>query len=108
MTLLLPAPIAAYFAADRHDGDAVARCFTETGMVRDEKREHKGRAAIARWKAEASDRYQYTVEPRALIHEGDSYTVTGHVAGNFPGSPVDLRYIFRLEGDLIAHLEIVP
>jgi hypothetical protein len=30
------------------------------------------------------------------------------VTGDFPGSPVDLRYRFRLEGGLIASLEIAP
>lgn len=103
----LPAPIAAYFHADRQDGDAVARCFTETGTVRDEGHLYEGRAAIARWKAEASTKYSYTVEPRAIDHDGDTVIVTGHVAGDFPGSPVDLRYRFRLAGAGIAALEIV-
>jgi hypothetical protein len=30
------------------------------------------------------------------------------VIGNFPGSPADLRYGFRLERGKIASLEIVP
>lgn len=34
--------------------------------------------------------------------------VTAHLTGNFPGSPVDLRYAFTLSGDKIARLEIVP
>jgi hypothetical protein len=32
--------------------------------------------------------------------------VTAHVAGDFPGSPIDLRYAFVLAGDRIARLEI--
>ena len=32
--------------------------------------------------------------------------VTSHLVGNFPGSPVDLRFFFKLEGDKIASLEI--
>ena len=40
--------------------------------------------------------------------KGDRKVVTGHVAGNFPGSPVDLRYFFRLTGEKIAELEILP
>jgi hypothetical protein len=32
--------------------------------------------------------------------------VTSHVVGDFPGSPVNLRYFFVLEGDKIASLEI--
>jgi hypothetical protein len=39
---------------------------------------------------------------------GDSYLVTTRVEGNFPGSPVELRYNFELRGDLIATLVIAP
>jgi hypothetical protein len=37
MSLQLPKPIAAYFAADKGDGDAVAACFTDDAVVIDEK-----------------------------------------------------------------------
>jgi hypothetical protein len=33
--------------------------------------------------------------------------VTSRLTGNFPGSPVDLRFFFELEGDKIASLEII-
>ena len=33
MTLELPNPVAAYFAADRLDGDAVAKCFTDDAVA---------------------------------------------------------------------------
>jgi len=36
MTLALPKPVAAYFAADRDDAEAVAQCFTESAVVKDE------------------------------------------------------------------------
>jgi hypothetical protein len=34
--------------------------------------------------------------------------VTSRLIGNFPGSPVDLRFFFELEGDKIASLEVIP
>jgi hypothetical protein len=34
--------------------------------------------------------------------------VTSQVSGTFPGSPIDLRYVFTVEGGKIAALEIVP
>jgi len=41
--------------------------------------------------------------------EKDGKTVvTSHLVGNFPGSPVDLRFFFGLEGDKISSLEIIP
>jgi len=106
--LNLPEPIAAYFQADAQDGGAVARCFTSDGVVRDEGGTHVGQAAIEAWKADASTRYTYTTQPRKLERDGRHHIVTGHVSGDFPGSPVDLRYRFTLERGKIATLEITP
>ena len=106
MQITLPGPVAAYFAADQNDGDAVAQCFTEDAAVIDERQTHRGRDAIRRWKAEASAKFSYTTDPFAVSQEDGRTVVTAHVAGDFPGSPVDLRYTFVLEGEKIARLEI--
>lgn len=110
MSLALPRPIADYFAADAGDGTAVANCFAADAVVVDEKRTHQGRDAIARWKAEASAKYRYTSTPVAVDGDGDGIivTVTARVSGDFPGSPVNLRYAFTIEADAIVRLEIVP
>jgi len=104
--LILPQPIAAYFAADTRSPEAVALCFATDATVRDEGRTHTGLAAIKAWKAAASAQYTYTAEPFALECKDGLQVVTSRVVGNFPGSPVDLRYRFRLERGLIASLEI--
>jgi len=104
----LPAPVAAYFAADRTGAEAVAQCFADDAVVIDERREHRGRTAIAQWKAEASAKFRYTVDQLGAQVSGNQTTVTGRVTGDFPGSPVDLQYHFTLEGDKIARLEIAP
>ncbi|WP_044563647.1 nuclear transport factor 2 family protein [Azospirillum sp. B4] len=109
MPLTLPSPIAAFFAAESRDGGAVAACFTDQGVVMDEGHTHVGHAAIAAWKTAASSQYDYTSTPVALASDADGrIVVTSHVIGNFPGSPVDLRYAFVLAGDKIARLEIAP
>jgi SnoaL-like domain len=108
MPLSLPTPIADYFAADSTDGATVASCFTADAVVIDEKQTHRGREAIARWKTEASAKYDYVSEPVAIDDQGGRIIVTAHLTGNFPGSPVDLRYAFTLVDDAIARLEIVP
>jgi len=105
-TLNLPGPIAAYFAADKLNPGNIARCFTTQAVVKDEGRTHTGIDAIKAWKAAASTAYAYTVAPFALDQKGSSHVVTSRVTGNFPGSPVDLQYHFRLERGLIASLEI--
>ena len=107
-TLILPDPIAAYFAADQRTPETLARCFTAQATVRDEGKTHCGRDAIAAWKSDASARYTYTAEPFEFDWNDDHPIVRCHVAGNFPGSPVDLRYHFRLESGLIASLDITP
>lgn len=107
MSVTLPKPIADYFAADAQDGSAIARCFAADAVVIDEKRTHQGREAITQWKAEASTKYDYTSEPIASAQQGDLTVVTARVTGNFPGSPVNLRYAFTLAGQEISRLEIV-
>jgi hypothetical protein len=109
MSLNLPQPLSAYFAADRgDDAEALARCFTDDAVVTDEGHTYTGLAAIKRWRAAAQAKYTYTSEPFALTKEGGKAIVTSKLKGNFPGSPVDLRYIFELEGEKISSLEIVP
>ncbi|KQP39893.1 nuclear transport factor 2 family protein [Pseudorhodoferax sp. Leaf274] len=107
MTVKLPESIAAYFTADRDGGpDAVAAAFTENGVVTDEGKIHQGRDVIRQWKAGTTQKYTYTMEPFFVATEDGKTQVTCHVAGDFPGSPVDLRFFFVLENDKIAQLEV--
>src|SRR5688500_5406907 len=108
MTLNLPKPIAAFFAADKADGEAISQCFTEDAVVKDEGHTYGGRAAIKKWKTDASAKYQYTSEPFACEQKDGVSIVTSRLTGNFPGSPVSLRFFFKLDGDRIASLEIIP
>ena len=106
--LKLPEPIAAYFNADKRDGEAVARCFTTRAIVKDEGQTHFGLAAIKAWKTEAAAKYSYTSEPFAVAEKEGRYVVTSRLTGDFPGSPVDVHFAFRLERGKIASLEITP
>jgi len=106
--LPLPAAVAAYFAADQQNNpEAVARCFGADGVVVDEGAVHVGPTAIAAWKDSASARFRYHCEPLHLAStSGDRHTVTGRLTGDFPGSPIELRYAFTVDGDALARLEI--
>ena len=108
MTLELPEPIAAYFTADQSNSQSVAQCFTDNAVVRDEGHIYNGRAAIKKWKEDASAKYEYTSEPLTCERKGGKIVVTCRLTGNFPGSPVDLRFFFELAGEKIASLEVVP
>jgi DNA-directed RNA polymerase subunit F len=107
MSIDLPTPIAIYIAAEnRGDTEAMAQCFAEHAVVRDEGQTIEGLAAIKRWKAETKKKYQHTVEPLASIQKDGKTIVTSRLTGNFPGSPIELRFIFVLDSNKIASLEI--
>ena len=105
--LSIPGPIADYFEADkRGDPEAVALCFIERAVVKDERRTYFGRTAIREWKTASTAKYSYTSEPLAIDGRDDRYVVASRLTGNFPGSPIDLRYSFRVECGKISSLEI--
>ncbi|TCT07837.1 nuclear transport factor 2 family protein [Aquabacter spiritensis] len=109
MAIQLPRIISEYFAADKAGGaDAVAHCFTEHAVVRDEGNIYAGRDAIRQWKADSTQKYTYTAEPFSIARDGDRLVVTSRLVGDFPGSPIDLRYLFVLEDEKIGALEIIP
>jgi hypothetical protein len=107
MSLNLPAPVAAYIAVENgDDAAALAQCFAENAVVQDEGRTMKGLAAIQRWKAETKQKYRHTVEPLASVQKDGKTIVKTRLTGEFPGSPVELQFVFGLEGDRISSLEI--
>ena len=109
MTVKLPESIQAYFDAD-NDGspDGVAAAFTKDAVVKDAGETVSGRDAIRQWKVETDEKYSSSTvtEPFFLTTENGKIQVTSHVSGNFPGSPVDLRYFFVLDDNKISELEI--
>ena len=107
MSVDLPTPIAIYIGAEnRGDMEALAQCFAEHAVVRDQGHTIEGLDAIKRWKAETRRKYQYKVEPLSSTRKDEKTIVTSRVTGKFPGSPIDLQFIFGLDGDKIASLEI--
>ena len=108
MSIHLPPPLAAYFAADASgDTEGFLGCFAPDAIVTDERRTYRGLSEIRAWKTGAAAQYDYLAEPVAIVQEeGGRSVVTARLTGNFPGSPIDLRYRFALADGLIAALEI--
>jgi hypothetical protein len=107
MSVDLPTPIALYITAEnRGDTAALSQCFAEHAIVRDEGQTVKGLAAIKQWKAETKKKYRHTIEPLASTQKDDKTIVTNRLTGNFPGSPIDLEFVFSLDGNKIVSLEI--
>src|SRR5437016_2819728 len=104
----LPKPIAVYIAVENNgDTSLLDKCFAEDAVVRDERKTINGLAAIKTWKAETKKKYQHTVEPLKFVEQDDKTLVTNRLTGNFPGSPIELEFVFTLAGDKIVSLEIL-
>lgn len=103
----LPPVIAAYFAAaNKHDAAGLIACFSAEAVVEDEDREYRGPEAIRAWKTDALSKYRPVHEPLSSEQENQAVVVVSRVSGDFPGSPVELRHEFVLEGNAIRRLSI--
>ena len=94
-------------AANTRDTSAITDCFAEDANVFDEGQHQVGTAAIARWMEDTGRRYQPRVEVIKVQHRTGKVLVSNVVSGNFPGSPLELRYTFRLNAQgKISRLDI--
>ena len=108
MSLDLPIPIAIYLEAEnRGDTEAIAQCFAENAVVRDEGKTIEGLSAIKRWTADTRKKYQHTIETLSSVQKDGKTIITNRLTGNFPGSPIQLEFVFTLDGDKIVSLEIL-
>ncbi|MGV8887570.1 MAG: nuclear transport factor 2 family protein [Pseudomonas sp.] len=104
---LAPA-IADYIAAaNARDTSRVASFFAEDANVFDEGQHQVGTQAIAQWMQDTAQRYQPRVEVLDVQLRTGKVLVHNLISGTFPGSPLELRYMFRLnEQGKIARLDI--
>lgn len=87
------------------DSTAYAKCFTETAVVFDEGKTHTGRKEIEQWIDKANKDYRATMKP--LEYSETEQTLTTEVSGNFPGSPIKMKYHYEFEDGMIQALKIV-
>ena len=106
MSIELPPVIAAFFHATntRELADFLS-LFTPDAHVNDEASDHHG-AEIAAWIDRATADTKPTADVTGCTRDGEQLVVTAGVSGNFPGSPIQLRYSFTLKDDKIATLFI--
>src|SRR3984893_9317064 len=104
----LPKPIALYVAAENSgDPNLFDQCFAENATVRDENETYKGLAAIKKWKAETKKKYQHIVDALRMAEQGGKFIITNRVPGDCPGGPIELDFVFTIQGDKIVSLEIL-
>lgn len=104
---LAPA-IAGYIAAaNARDSSAVPRFFAEDANVFDEGQHRVGTQAIVQWMEDTAQRFQPRVEVLNVQQRTGKVLVHNLISGTFPGSPLELRYTFRLdEQGKISRLDI--
>lgn len=107
MAIRLPKPIADYFASENtHEASGLEAFLAADATIRDEGNTYRGLDAIGAWRAETARKYSHTVEPLAVSERDGKTIVTCKVSGNFPGSPIELRHVFRIENDKVVDLKI--
>lgn len=107
MKVQIPAVVTSYFEASNSDDvDALVSCFTTDASVADENQTHRGTAEIKAWAENVRTKFQFKTEPLRASERADGTIVTAKLSGNFPGSPVDLDFIFTLDHNKISSLEI--
>ena len=109
--IVLPPPIERYFAAkEGQDAEETLACFTEDATVWDngEDLELKGIAQIREWMTGTVAGYKLSSEVKSGEMRGDEFVAGVVVSGDFPGSPYEFAYRFKLRGDGIAELAIDP
>jgi ketosteroid isomerase-like protein len=88
------------------DSVAYANCFSETAVVFDEGKTHKGRKEIEHWIADANERYQAVMKPVSFEEKGKEIILKAEVSGNFDGGSIVLRYYLEIVDQKIQSLKI--
>lgn len=107
MPLNVPPIVAEYLEAERaKDARRLWLCFDGNGVVHDESKDRRGREAIREWKEEVDAKYKYVWEPLAAAADENTVMLRATLAGDFPGSPVEVNQVFTVEGGKIVSREI--
>ncbi|SHF03346.1 hypothetical protein [Chryseobacterium sp. OV279] len=91
-------------AQNEFNSSAYANCFTENAEVYDEGKNHNGKTEIENWIDKANKEYQATMKP--LHYNENDNILSAEASGNFPGSPIVLKYHFQLSEGYIQSLKI--
>lgn len=91
-------------AQNEFDSAAYANCFTENAEVFDEGKTHNGKTEIEKWIDKANKEYEATMKP--LNYNETENILSAETSGNFPGSPIVLKYHFQLSEGYIQSLKI--
>ena len=81
--------------------------FAANAVLKDEGKTRSGVPELREWIEEVTEKYHPRFEVEDVVEDGPAAAVViGVVSGTFPGSPIRLRYTFRVSEGAITHLEI--
>ena len=89
---------------NKFDSTAYADCFAEDAQVFDEGKTHDGKAEIEKWIDKSNTYYEATMEP--LNYDEKEDILSAKIAGSFPGSPVILKFLFKIADGKIQNLKV--
>ena len=92
-------------AQNEFDAVAYANLFSETAVVFDEGKTNKGRPEIEQWIDHSNKNYKSIMKPLEYIENGTT-SVTAACSGTFPGSPITLKFHFKIVDGHIQHLKV--
>src|ERR1700730_9667262 len=103
----LPKVVADLIAAqDKFDSKAFAENFSDEAIVQYEGKTYHGKKEIRQWNEITNAKYKTKYKPLEISTRGDEIILTTKVSGTFDGSPITLKYQFKLIGDKIISLRI--
>ena len=104
----LPTTIRAFLEAhEARDADAALALLTPRAVISDVGESFTGEEALRRFVSEAGAEFTYTDEITKVDRDGETWVVSHHLEGDFPGGKADLDYRFELEGERIESIHIV-
>jgi ketosteroid isomerase-like protein len=103
----IPEVVSAYFDANQaNDVDALNQIFSDSAIVEDDGSLYRGIVEIRTWWLAMKEKYQYFLELIEVSNTHHISTVLTQVSGNFPNSPVKLKFQFTLENGKVVKLRI--
>lgn len=108
MKIQLPKILEKYIeASNEKDVKKFVSCFASSAIVHDEGELRTGIDQISEWFLKTRSKYNFTTEALQCEESKDGVVLTAKVTGTFPGSPINLRYNFKMQSGLIEQLRIV-
>ena len=107
MSLVPPGSIERYVESiNAADATEASLCFSTEARVLDEGEWIEGRPAIEKWITSTHEKYNHQTTPMSFVGDTNAGVLAAKVEGTFKGSPINLKFEFRLTDGLISELKI--